>query len=403
MKIIRILIVGSCIYLASCGNRYSSAPQLKKVAPPTVEVSQVESTLPCWNLNTNLSTDFFKEAVDSMQFISLETTDASLLGVIDQVQKVGNKLIVVDTYKAQKILVFDMNGKFLYAIGTKGEGPGEYTSLNHVVITPQTVSILDGLTWKYIRYDLEGNVLYEHHFPKSVPSTLMQLDNNTFIGSHTGYFSDNPYQLTWINDQNSILNTALPFRNPHGEPAGILQYTLDGSLLFYHNLCDTIYQITDTEIIPKYRLGLYEPEEVNAFLKRTSEMTDKEYDKVLFDKSSTIVNYHSLVECTDFWYVEYQRGNLAYLSIVDKKEGKSRNYIRTDLSKKKCYVPFVIHNANDNWLMTSISDQFYAVLDESMREDFINQIKSEENRNMLRNYDIENKNPIICLFHLKKI
>lgn len=53
--------------------------------------------------------------------------------------------------------------------------------------------------------------------------------------------------------------------------------------------------------------------------------------------------------------------------------------------------------------MTSISDQFYAVLDESMREDFINQIKSEENRNMLRNYDIENKNPIICLFHLKKI
>lgn len=403
MKIIRILIIGSYIYLTSCGNRYSSTPQLKKVDPPTVEVSQVVSALPCWNLNANLSTDFFEEAVDSMQFISLETTDASLLGIINQVQRVNNKLIVVDLYKAQKILVFDMNGKFMHAIGAKGEGPGEYTSLNHVVITPQTVTILDWLTWKYIRYDLEGNVLYEHRFQKSVPSTLMQLDDNTFIGSHTGYFSNNPYQLTWINDQDSILNTALPFRNAHEEPAGTLQYTLDGSLLFYHNLCDTIYQIADTKIVPKWRLGLYEPEEVNAFLKYTSVMTDKEYNKNLYNENSTIVNYYSLVECTDFWYVEYQRGNRAYLSIVDKKKGISRNYIRTDISKKKCYVPFVIYNAYDNWLMTSVNDQFYTVLNESMREEFIKQIKTEDSRKMLRNYDIENKNPIICLFHLKKI
>lgn len=394
-------MIGSYIGLASCSDRYGSTSQLVKDASPTIEVSQVKGILPCWNLTTNPSTDFFEEAVDSMQFISLETTEKSLLGVINQVQKVDNKLIVVDAYKAQKILVFDMNGNFLYNIGAKGEGPSEYTSLNHVVITSQTVTILDWLTWKYIGYDLEGNILYEHRFQKSIPAALMQLDKNTFIGSHAGYFPTNPYQLTWINDKASILNTALPFRNPHGVPAGILQYTLAGSLLFYHNLCDTIYQIEGTKIVPKWRLGLYEPEEVDVFLKRTSEMEDKEYIKTLYDGGSTIVNYHFLLECTNFWIVEYQRGNFAYLSIVDKENARSRNYIRTDRSKQKCYVPFVIKNADENWLCTSISDQFYALLDEGMREEFFSKVKSEKDREMLRNYDIENQNPIVCLFHLK--
>lgn len=146
MSVKKIILELFCICLASCGSRYGSAPQLKKVAPPTMEVSQVEGALPCWGLTTNFSTDFFGEAVDSMQFISLETTEKSLLGVIDQVQKVGNKLIVVDAYKAQKILAFDMSGKFLYTIGAKGEGTGEYTSLNHVVITSQVITVFDWLT-----------------------------------------------------------------------------------------------------------------------------------------------------------------------------------------------------------------------------------------------------------------
>lgn len=401
MKVRDILTVCYCVCLAACRGGHSPIPRLGEVTPPTVSVSQVDSILPRWNLTTNFSTAFFEEAVDSMLFVPLETTDTSLLGAVEQVQKIGNKLVVVDTYKAQKILVFDMNGKFLYNIGAKGGGPGEYASLNHVLITSEAICILDWLAWKYIRYDLDGNILYEHKFEKDIPEELVQLDEHTFIGSHAGYFPKNPYQLTWINDEDSVLNTALPFRNFHGEPAGTLQYTLSGSLLFYHNFCDTVYQVYDTKIIPKWRLGLYEPEEVDDFLKCTSEMDNNEYNEVVYKSDATIVNTFSLIESERYWIIRHQNGAFANLSIVDKKDRRSRNYIRIDMSKNKYYVPFFIQNVSEDWLCTFINDQFYSVLDKKERERFFSKVKSEKEREMLRNYDIENQNPIICLFHLK--
>ena len=400
MKVKGILAICCSVCLTACGGRVP-VPQLVEVAPPTVSVSDADVALPRWNLKTDYSEKFFEEAVDSMRFILLETTDASMLGVIDQVQKIGDKLVVVDAFKAQKILVFDMNGKFLHGIGAKGEGPGEYVSLNQVLITSEAICILDWLALKYIRYDLEGNVLYEHKFQKELPEAVIQWDEHTFIGSYAGYFLRNPYQLTWISDRDSILNTALPFRNPHSEPAGTLQYALSGSLLFYHNFCDTVYQISAADIIPKWRLGLYESDEVNKFLKQTCEMDDNKYSEKMYESDATIVNTFSLVESERYWIVKYQNGKFANLSVVNKKNGRSRNYIRIDMSEGKYYIPFHVQNASGDWLCSFIDDQFCNVLNGKEKERFFSKVKSEKDREMLRNYDIENQNPIVCLFHLK--
>lgn len=376
-------------------------PRLIEAAPPSISVSPVD-TLPCWDLKSNLSTRFFEEAVDSMRFISLETTDESLLGMPMQIQKIGDRLVVVDLYKAQKIAVFDMTGKFLHTIGAKGNGPGEYNSLNDVVVNSEGVAVLDWLTWKYIRYDLEGKVLSEHRFQNGIPETIMQLDENTFVGSHAGYYPRDPYHLTWINKQDSILNTALPFRDPHGKPAGTLQYTHDGTLLFYHTFCDTIYQITTDKVIPRWRMGLYQPEEVDEWLKRTSEMDNKEYHKSLYSNTKeTIINLFRLIESKRFWTVSFQDGRYAYFSVVDKSNGTSRNYIRLDMAEQKFYVPFIFTSTADDWLFSFIYEQFDFVLDKNERERFLSQVTSEKDREMLNNYDPENQNPIVCMFHLK--
>lgn len=398
MNIKEVIVGLFCASLISCSGY---VPKLVPTSP-TILVTQPDSALIKWNLATDFSTNFWDESVDSMIFIPLETNEYSLLGGISQIQKIGDKLLLVDTDKAQKILVFDMQGKYLYNIGKKGEGPGEYTSIHQVKITPEGICVLDGMAWKYLCFDINGNLLYEHQFGKRIPSSLIRLANHTFIGSHAGYYEESPYHLTWIDDKDSLLNTALPIRNLHAAPAGNLQYTFDGTLLFYHNLCDTIYQILDAEIIPKWRLGLYGTGEVEGFLKKTVEMTSKEYRNTLFDfKNGNIVNYFSLTEGRKYWLVDYQRGSFIYLSVINKDTNKSRNYIHTDMTKKRSYIPFTIQSVSEDWLCTSISEQFYALLDENMREEFFSKVKSENDRVMLRNYDIENQNPIVCLFHLK--
>ena len=94
MKVKGILAICCSVCLTACGGR-GTVPQLVEVAPPTVSVSDADVALPRWNLKTDYSEKFFEEAVDSMRFILLETTDASMLGVIDQVQKIGDKLVAV--------------------------------------------------------------------------------------------------------------------------------------------------------------------------------------------------------------------------------------------------------------------------------------------------------------------
>ena len=67
----------------------------------------------------------------------------------------------------------------------------------------------------------------------------------------------------------------------------------------------------------------------------------------------------------------------------------------------ECYVPFVFNSMSEDWICSSLDQMFYTQLNESMQERFLRNIKSEEQREMVRKFDIENKNPIICLFHLK--
>ena len=372
-----------------------------KHVEPTVLVDTVNGKLPQWELSENLSTDFFSEEVDSISFIPLETNDSVLVGQVSGIFYLGDRLLIVDANKAQRIFVFDMQGKYQYSIGSKGEGPGQYASLNQVRVDKDTINVFDWMKWKYICYDIEGNVLYEHAFHKKMPEVLIRLENQTFVGAYAGYYEKYPFHLSWINECDSIVDTGLPIRNPHPVPAGTLQYTLDGTLLFYHSLCDTIYEISKRRIIPKYSLGLYKEGEVNAFLSRTKHMGKGEYLKTLFDsRDGDITNYFSLFETPDAWLVEHQKGPFVYFSVVGK-DGQTRNYIRTDMNSRKLYIPFSMMDVKGNWLLSYIDENFQMKIGEDNRSLFLNQLVSEEDRSLLNNYDAETQNPIICMFHLK--
>lgn len=401
MKNIFILIL--CLVVCSCteGNKFQTLVETN----PSIKVTIPESQIPCWNLKKqsyNASTDFFDYQIDSIRLVPLQNRDDIVIGAVSHIEIIEDKLVVVDMNKAQQIFVFDKQGNFLNTIGNKGEGPGEYTSINQFVVSPDGICVLDWMKWKYLCYDLDGNLCYEHQFKKGVPEMILRWDKHQYVGSHASYNPKEPYHLTWRNDKDSLLNTGLPIMNVHSAPAGKLQYAQDGSVLFYHLLCDTVYQITDKAIIPKWRLGLYESNEVSSFLDKTKNIPPQKYMQQLYDfKSGEIVNHFELCEGDNHWIVEYQYGPHVYISVVDKENGHVNCYLKTDINKRECYVPFVFSGTYNDWICTSLDQAFYTEIDNSMQEQFLRHIKSEEQREMIRNYDIENNNPIICLFHLK--
>lgn len=53
-----------------------------------------------------------------------------LLGRINKIQEIDNRLFVLDKSISKSVLVFDRKGTFLFRVGKLGQGLGEYASVS---------------------------------------------------------------------------------------------------------------------------------------------------------------------------------------------------------------------------------------------------------------------------------
>ena len=100
------------------------------------------------------------EITEEITAIELELTDESMINP-DHTHKVHifDNLIFIS--ELNELLMFDRKGKFIRSIGSRGQGPGEYTNVNHFTIDEKNMIIYIISNRKIIGYDLNGNFLKE--------------------------------------------------------------------------------------------------------------------------------------------------------------------------------------------------------------------------------------------------
>ena len=76
------------------------------------------------------------ELFDSVFIVPLETKNSCFLGKIDKIEIFNNKIYVLDQEISCCLFVFDLNGKFLFKVGQKGRGPGEYQCVLDFSLNP---------------------------------------------------------------------------------------------------------------------------------------------------------------------------------------------------------------------------------------------------------------------------
>ena len=76
------------------------------------------------NINNVLPID---SIFSNIRIVPLETNDNCLIGQIAKVEFYDDKIFLLDSFR--KLLVFDINGKFLFNVGKVGRGPGEYPEI----------------------------------------------------------------------------------------------------------------------------------------------------------------------------------------------------------------------------------------------------------------------------------
>ena len=96
-----------------------------------------------------------QEWAKSVRFIPLETNDDILIAGIGNVFQRGDTLLV---YHSERLSLFDMNGKYLCDIGSKGQGPEEYLSVKDLMLdnASKELYIMDYLGRKMKVFGFDG-------------------------------------------------------------------------------------------------------------------------------------------------------------------------------------------------------------------------------------------------------
>jgi hypothetical protein len=70
----------------------------------------------------------------NVKTVILEEHDYAVIGMISELQVFEDKIFILDNFFAKKLFVFDKSGKFIRQIGSQGQGPGEYSSIDDFCI-----------------------------------------------------------------------------------------------------------------------------------------------------------------------------------------------------------------------------------------------------------------------------
>lgn len=307
------------------------------------------STLPTIDLSdevTKKESLLLSDAVAKIDVVSLEVTDQSILGDINQAV-VTTHNIWVSHSKEAFVYRFSREGKFLNKVGKVGQGPGEYSQLSQFFVDEiqkevYAVSIVNGINI----YDFEGNfkrkltqLTLDDLF--ATPSGKIFLYNRTFFLSQNLPVMrplTNPVDSLWsvaLADSNFkikkrfknpvhkgreemiVKNRSKPetFENPNYWTEGPMNIDLYGNTFkIKYPDTDTIYQYdsVSTHFIPIYTI--YSTEEKGDY--ELTHVWIKE--RKAFDYF-TIVGYYDTYK---YIYLTGRKGKNIFTYQYDKENGK---------------------------------------------------------------------------------
>lgn len=402
-KICRVLALMPILWLTTCNGRtYSLEEFVVSPVPPADVHPELKQSVPCLNIAQSQATDFMAKEVAGLNLVPLKTNDNCLIGSISQLFLKGDTIIVVDGQKAKRIMLFSKQGKFLRQIGSEGSGPGEYATITTARISPEGIEINDWHTNRFIKYDYEGNVLTAVTFSQTNPHNLYHVGGNQFLAAYSPYHEQWPFALQWL-ENDSVVASAFPFKLKRNETAASI-FALDRDKIGFHiPYSDTIFSIADRRIIPEYTLGLMNCPEVEEFIAKSVAMTAAEKSEFLWTNRHSPPSYVEVFAMDNYLIINHQQQGSVYLSVVDRHTLQCRNYLRGTMTTTPLaiYLPPDLRSASGTTLVGFIDENYPMHLPEKSRE-LIEKDLSAADRQLLKDYDYGNNNPIVWLMELKQ-
>ena len=198
---------------------------------------------------------YFSHLFDSIKYIILDNSDDCLIGNIDKILFHDHIFYVLDR-KQHTLLVFSETGQFLWKINKRGNGPGEYRSLQDFDINQNKLYLFDPRS-KVLEYDLNG--MFVKSYSEKTYGNSILVDNERFYIStcnNTSKFGD--YSLLIMDDYGKTFKNGIPITQKNLINACVtFQQSLNfcrykDTIRFYTPLVAKVFSIVEDDISVQY-------------------------------------------------------------------------------------------------------------------------------------------------------
>lgn len=208
-------------------------------------------------LENNLKVNDF---IDSLNYISLESTNNSIIGYITGLYVSQDRIYVMDYLKSKGVFIFNKDGKFLFNIQKIGNGPGEYIYLSDFWVNENSKEIIILANGnKLIFYDYNGNYTKTLQFSSELGGFYFLPFKKKFVIGNVASSEKKEFLYFADNQKANIIDNFLEI------PEGIdkISRTSDigysknknGYLFTYPNSI-SIYEINENDVLEKYNFNV---------------------------------------------------------------------------------------------------------------------------------------------------
>ena len=370
MKRIFYLLFLSLLIMQSCNRQKSSGASLADVS-------------------ILIDLDSVKRAplkLADIRYIPLETSKECLIGNADKVLIRNGKIYVADFHQAMALFIFDLDGKFLFKISRRGQGPYEYLSLQDFDIHSNgDIYIFDQYGRKFLILDEEGKYL------RTVKSDYY-FENFCVIGEkmYWAKFLDEKkfadlavYNMT--KDQTTfLLNNKKFLYNVRVNFCAYKFYYSPDNTYYSPQFSEIIYSVKEDRIFPA--IGIKNLPVPSAEAIERLEYDKENQMKLLQDNRYFMENMY-IYETDNYISIAYNLGIFPNSLLYDK---------RSKLAHKVSGADYFDNIGNVN-IMGSAGKDFFSII--SFNPNNGPQKKILESREELKNWK-EDDNPVIAIFNL---
>ena len=353
------------------------------------------------------------DIADSLSYIKLATDTSNLIGVIDKIIPLKDRILIVDKDITQTIYIFDKSGKFIRKINKKGRGPGEYLSLNDVAVDVSNKRLIvhDDMAQKISIFTYEGEFIEKIRLD-FITTSIAYLGNNQ-LACYCDYINNPNYSIrskspnlilfdlqTRKTQSKLFFNSTLNRLGITGLINNLSSTYSNDTVHLIMPLNDTVYSICNNKVQPEYYVDLGVTPQMRE-LQRTASSSKSAQEASQEDSKPQYPVICNMLESDSVVYLFYRHNNKSYYGFYNPRRKTFKEGVRIWEKNTDNRIPVV--NDLDKTIpfmpMATDGKNFYYVM-ESFYFDYFRNSDNPQIANLSKTITA-NDNPVIVVAHIK--